>query len=184
LRSALVVMDVQDWLVERLGAVEALEPIARAITTARAAAIPLIYVGIRFREGSPDLNLRNRTFGNRRDPQREAEIRMHPTVAPRAGDIIVVKKRVSAFAGSDLEIVLRSANVESLALCGISTGGVVLSTLRQAADLDYGLTVLADACADPDPEVHQVLLRKVFPTQAEVTSVDRWATSLSIPEGA
>ncbi|MGH3189209.1 MAG: hypothetical protein ACRDOU_19340 [Streptosporangiaceae bacterium] len=34
---------------------------------------------------------------------------------------------------------------------------VVLSTLRQAADLDYRLTVLADGCLDPDPEVHRVL---------------------------
>ena len=54
----------------------------------------------------------------------------------------------------------------------------MLSTLRQAADLDYRLTVLADGCLDGDPEVHQVLLGKVFPRQAEVTTVAEWAASL------
>jgi nicotinamidase-related amidase len=55
---------------------------------------------------------------------------------------------------------------------------VVLSTLRQAADLDYRLTVLADGCLDADPQVHQVLLQKVFRRQAEVTNIADWTASL------
>src|SRR5690348_18417336 len=76
----------------------------------------------------------------------------------------------------------RSA-IGDLVLCGISTSGVVLSTLRQAADLDFGLTVLRDACADADDEVHRVLTEKVFPRQAEVVDVAAWAASLT-PAGA
>jgi len=53
-------------------------------------------------------------------------------------------------------------------LPGLSTSGVVLSTLREAADKDYRISVLSDCCADPDPEVHQLLLTKIFPRQAEV----------------
>jgi nicotinamidase-related amidase len=52
-----------------------------------------------------------------------------------------------------------------------STNGVVLSTLRAAADMDFRVTVLADGCADPDAEGHRVLLEKVFPRQAEVLTV-------------
>ena len=63
-------------------------------------------------------------------------------------------------------------------LAGIATSGVVLSTLRQAADLDYRLTVLADGCLDADPEVHQVLLGKLFPRQSEVTTIAEWAANL------
>ena len=87
---------------------------------------------------------------------------------------MVIKRRVSAFAGSDLDVLLRARRTEHLVLAGIATSGVVLSTLRQAADLDYRLTVLADGCLDADPEVHQVLLRKVFPRQAEVTTIADW----------
>jgi nicotinamidase-related amidase len=68
--------------------------------------------------------------------------------------------------------------VSSLVLAGIATSGVVLSTLRQAADLDYQLTVLADGCADADPEVHRVLLEKVFPRQAAVVTTEEWVRSL------
>jgi nicotinamidase-related amidase len=56
---------------------------------------------------------------------------------------------------------------------------VVLSTLRQAADLDYGLVVLSDGCLDADPEVHRVLTEKIFPRQAEVVTVAEWAGGLS-----
>jgi nicotinamidase-related amidase len=91
---------------------------------------------------------------------------------------------VSAFAGSDLGVVLRAGAVEELVLCGIATSGVVLSTLRAAADLDYGLTVLRDACADGDPEVHRVLMDRVFPRQAEVVDVAGWAAALAAPVSA
>lgn len=50
----------------------------------------------------------------------------------------------------------------------------MLSTLREAADLDYRLTVLADGCLDADPEVHRVLTEKVFPRQAEVCDIADW----------
>lgn len=55
------------------------------------------------------------------------------------------------------------------------------STLREAADRDYQLTVLGDACADADEEVHRVLLGKVFPRQATVLTAQAWAASLAEP---
>jgi nicotinamidase-related amidase len=91
---------------------------------------------------------------------------------------VITKKRVSAFAGSDLDIVLRAGDIDSLVLTGLATSGVVLSTLLQAADLDFGLTVLADGCLDGDPEVHRVLTEKVFPHQADVVTVDDWVTAI------
>jgi len=78
--------------------------------------------------------------------------------------------------------VLRGLDVDTMVLTGIATSGVVLSTLRQAADLDYRLVVLADGCLDADPEVHRVLTEKVFPRQADVTTVDEWIAQL--PEAA
>jgi nicotinamidase-related amidase len=74
---------------------------------------------------------------------------------------------------------LRGGDIDSLVLTGIATSGVVLSTLRQAADLDYRLTVLADGCRDADDEVHRVLTEKVFPRQADVTTIASWVASLT-----
>ena len=98
--------------------------------------------------------------------------RAYPALAPADEEVVVVKRRVSAFTGSDLEVILRAYGIQHLVLAGLSTSGVVLSTLREAADKDYRVTVLSDCCADRDEEVHRVLTTKVFLMQADVVGVE------------
>ena len=100
-------------------------------------------------------------------------------VAPHPGEPVVTKRRVRGFADSDLDAILRAHRAERLVLAGIATSGVVLSTFTQAADLDFDLVVLSDAVADADPEVHRVLLEKVFPKQAAVLTTAEWTASLA-----
>ena len=87
--------------------------------------------------------------------------------------------RVGAFATTDLESILRAQQVTSLVLLGIATSGVVLSTVRWAADADYELVVLEDGCADADEEVHRVLMHKVFPRQATVVQAQEFLQALA-----
>ncbi|WP_326559953.1 cysteine hydrolase family protein [Micromonospora sp. NBC_01796] len=180
-KQALLVMDVQHAVVERYPDPDYLPGLGEAIGAARTAGLPVIYVVVGFRPGYPEISTRNRMFGGLAGRTGAAgddrAMQIHPDVAPEPGDILVTKRRVSAFAGSDLDVVLRAGAIEHLVLTGIATSGVVLSTLRQAADLDFGLTVLADGCLDADPEVHRVLTRKVFPHQADVTTVADWVTA-------
>ncbi|MBO9203937.1 MULTISPECIES: cysteine hydrolase family protein [Niastella] len=178
-QTALLVMDMQLGILQNLpNTNKVLETIKEAITKARTNNIPVIYVTLTFRPGFPEINLNNKGFHNFKE--RIANIPMetysviHPALAPKENDIVVHKKRVSAFTGSDLEVVLRSQGINHLTLTGVATGGVVLSTLREAADKDYALTVLADGCADADEEVHRVLTTKVFLRQATVVSVNEW----------
>ncbi len=42
--------------------------------------------------------------------------KVQPAVEPQPGDVIVTKRRVSAFAGSDLDVVLRAGGIETLVL--------------------------------------------------------------------
>jgi nicotinamidase-related amidase len=180
-RQALLIMDVQQMIVGRVAdrAEALLDTLTRAAEAARSHGIPVIYVTVGFRPGAPEISPRNKIFSaTRMGGVDEAMTRIHPAVAPHDGDIEVVKKRVSAFAGSDLQMVLRAQEVDTLVLTGIATSGVVLSTLRQAADLDYRLTVLRDGCLDGDDEVHRVLLDKVFPRQADVVTTAEWAAAL------
>ncbi|MER8032374.1 cysteine hydrolase [Streptomyces bauhiniae] len=180
-KPALLVMDVQQAITERVPDPEYTPRLARAVAAARAAGVPVVYVVVGFRPGHPETRsspmFAALPEGAFTDGDPGAAI--HPDVAPQPGESIVTKKRVSAFTGSDLDLVLRGGGIDHLVLTGLATSGVVLSTLRQAADLDYRLTVLADGCGDADPEVHRVLTEKVFPRQAEVTSVDEWISGLS-----
>lgn len=181
--EALLVMDVQTEIVGRYGeeAQTLLLRINEATTAARSHGIPVIYVRIAFRDGAPEVSARNSSFAEAAKTGTRSELspgtQIHPDIAPRENDIVVTKRRVSAFAGSDLDVVLRSLGVTSLVLMGIATRGVVLSTVRQAADLDFKLTVLRDGCVDLDPEVHQMLLDKIFPRQASVITTAEWVQS-------
>lgn len=180
-RTALLIMDVQPEIVAQLGDDGLLERLSAAASAARGACVRVIYVKIGFRDGYPEIGRSSAMFGRLAslggfiDGQSST---IDPAVAPEPGDIVVTKKRVSAFAASDLEVILRAGAIDTLVLTGIATSGVVLSTLRQAADLDFTLTVLADGCSDRDEEVHRVLCEKVFPRQATVTTVDEWIGSL------
>jgi nicotinamidase-related amidase len=174
-------MDVQRVVVDRYPDPAYLPRLREAIGAARAGGLPVIHVVVGFRSGYPEISSRNKMFGALAGTTGaaggEQATQVHPDVAPEPGDVLVTKRRVSAFAGSDLDMVLRAGDIDHLVLTGIATSGVVLSTLRQAADLDFGLTVLADGCLDADPEVHRVLVEKVFPQQADVATVADWAAA-------
>jgi nicotinamidase-related amidase len=183
--TALLIMDVQSNIVSRLeDSKELISTLKGAIGTARAAGIPIIYVVVGFRKGFPEISLVNKSFSPIRQnsaamSSMEEPIAIYPAVAPQPGDIVVTKRRISAFTGSDLEVVLSGLGARHLVLTGIATSGVVLSTIREAADKDYRLTVLSDGCADMDNEVHTVLLTKVFPRQADVMTSEEWAVRLT-----
>jgi nicotinamidase-related amidase len=182
-RPVLLVMDFQHGIVERLGAPSVVEAAHRAVEAARAGAIPVMFVRVAFRSGYPEVAANNIAFGGVAQSgdsmtQDHPATQVHTAFEPRPDEPIILKRRVSAFSGSDLDVLLRAAGADTLIIAGIATSGVVLSTLRQAADLDYRLTVLSDACADPDAEVHRVLMEKVFPRQALVTTTDEWIHTL------
>ncbi len=177
--TALLVMDMQAAMVGMIPEQEQLlANVASAIAHARSSNMPVIYVVVGFRPGTPEISDRNKGFASGRQMfasiASEDFIRVHEAVAPAQNEVTVIKRRVSAFTGSDLEVVLRAGNIDHMVLTGIATSGVVLSTLREAADKDYHITVLSDSCADRDEEVHQVLLGKVFPRQATVSTTAEW----------
>jgi len=148
-RPVLLLMDFQHGVVESLGNPAVLAAADRAAAGARKAGIPVMFVRVGFRPGYPEISPSNGTFSAITTGAGDAYTEGHPATQVHA-----------ALAPLDGEPV------------------IVKRRVRQAADLDYRLTVLADACADRDPEVHRVLTEKVFPRQALVTTVDEWIASL------
>jgi nicotinamidase-related amidase len=184
LATALLVMDVQPAILGMLGeqGPAFAEITKKAIAAARRASIPVIYVVVGFRKGFPEMtdDTQNVSFAGLRKSGMAGleDVTVDPSLGALPEEMVVTKRRVSAFAGSDLEVILRGHRIEHIVLTGIATSGVVLSTVREASDKDYRISVLSDACADRDSEVHNVLIGKVFPRQAEVFTVDQWVTGL------
>jgi nicotinamidase-related amidase len=109
-------------------------------------------------------------------------------VAPLAGEPVVDKYRINAFAGTDLDRMLRQSGIDSLVLSGVSTSFVVEGTARDAVDRGFRTAVVADGCVDLQEESHRVALERVLPMLATVTdsaAVTGWlGTAPSRPQPA
>jgi len=134
--------------------------------------------------GLPEVSDRNKLFAAMKanpEHQKLFEDRagaIHPALGPEQNDIVVVKHRISAFAGTDLEMILRAKEIRTLVLFGIATSGVVLSTLLEACDADFENVVIGDCCADMDGELHRVLLERLFPRRGVVIAAEEFRQAL------
>jgi nicotinamidase-related amidase len=184
--TALLVMDFQVHIVDAISDADVLlSRTAAAIAVVRRHGGQIGYVRVAFEDSDfaaiPSTNKmfeRVAAMGNTVHSQSPATA-FHELVAPQEGDIVVRKTRVGAFSTTDLDGELRHRGITSLILTGISTSGVVLSTVRDAADRDYQLFVLSDACADRDRDVHDFLTEKIFPRQADVVTTTQLEELLS-----
>ncbi len=154
-KAAVLIMDYQNRVVSNViqdppGVVDRA---ARVLNGARQAGIPVIYI-VHRRPGALDPDA--------------PEGQIHPTVAPQPGEQIIAKSRPGAFSTTGLDVTLRERGVDTLVLVGTYTSGCVLSTVRWAADINYKLAVVGDACADRDPQIHHFLVSKIFPWQCTV----------------
>jgi len=153
-----------------------IERCSSVLRSARKAGMPVIHVKVGFRPGLPEVSMRNRLLASiKSSPQHQKLFEgesgaIHPALGTAQDDIVVAKHRISAFPGSDLQMILRSREVDTLVLFGIATSGVVLSTLLEACDADYRTVVIADCCADTDAELHRVLIERLFPLRGEVAT--------------
>ena len=185
--TALLVMDYQTTIVERFsgGAAGLTTRVAGVIASARESGVRVIYIVVGFRPGYPEVSPRNLSFKTLRASNSfaasSAGIEIHRELAPREDEVVVTKHRVSGFHGTDLDMILHANGIETLVMMGIATSGVVLSTLRQAADADYSCVVVKDGCADLDAEVHRVLTEKVFPRQAKVVTFEDVVVAMRRP---
>ena len=176
--AALLVMDYQvDTLTTFMTPAQSADAIACVpdlLAAARDAGMMVIHVVVAFRPGHPEASPHNPVFSalkaNGMLVAGSEGAAIHPAAAAREGEPIVVKHRISPFVGTDLETLLRASGIDTLVLAGVHTSGVVLSTVRHAGDLDYRLVVIRDCCADPDAEVHAMLLNTVIAKQAAVVT--------------
>jgi len=177
--GAVVTLDLQQGVVATYATDPAFIPRAAAVVAeARRARVPVIHVRVGFRPDVPEASPRNRFLGAVKASIPHQRFfsgvsgALHPGLGLARGDLLVTKSRVSAFAGTDLEILLRAADRQDIALLGIATSGAVLATALQAADLDYRTFIVGDCCADAPQSVHEQLIAHVLPQQATVLTAE------------
>jgi len=180
-RVALLLLDFQVGIMSLLPENNpVLDNTASAIAIARKHGVQVAYIRVSLDEAEvqavPETNFSFARFKQSKEmlarvlPDSPTS-QFHPKVAPKDGDLVNRKIRAGPFMVNPSKTMLddfTAKGINVVFLAGVSTSGAVLSSLRQLWDLDYGLFVLEDCCADPDEEVHRILCEKVFQRSAKV----------------
>jgi nicotinamidase-related amidase len=176
-QAALLVMDYQNGILGMVDRDQALPIATNLIRTFREHGGHVGYVRVAFTDA--DYAAFTETSGMARSATPERREALHDDspstqiadeIAPQDGDIVVRKVRVGAFSTTNLHEQLQARGINTIVLAGISSSGVVHSTVLDGFDRDYRVIVVEDACFDPDPEVHAFLMTRVFTKRGEVVS--------------
>jgi gluconolactonase len=176
-RCALLLMDFQIDIAIKGGkmAPDDAEALARfdaavaaaneAAVAARAAGVPVIQIAVGRRPGEGPFNPNAPMFAYMAAQDALVEgskgFAFRPDSQPADGDVVVVKRGVSAFAGTGLGPWLQGHGIDTVALTGLVTHWVVEGTARHAADLGYRVIVLADGCASGGMDRHDGALANI-----------------------
>ncbi|MDQ7803022.1 isochorismatase family cysteine hydrolase [Amycolatopsis sp. A133] len=165
--EALIVGDIQRGIIGQFGFTrQVVAPLTGLLPRVRAAGALVVHVQTAFRVNRADLppgNALFSTFFDAGDVFHEGSPGIEPALPVLGEDVVVRKRRASAFAGTDLDLVLRARGVDAVTITGVATSAMVAATAYDAADRGYRVAVLADGCADEDPAVHGFFMERVFP---------------------
>ncbi|MGL6070262.1 cysteine hydrolase family protein [Craterilacuibacter sp.] len=150
-----------------------LEHLPRLIASLRQYGIPVIHARIGFSDDYRELPRASPLFAS---AAINGALRLstpgcdfHPAALPLPGESVLLKRRVNAFHGTALDLLLRNMRCERLLIAGCATDLAVQSTARDAHDRDYRVTVLGGFCIAASDADHDDSLRLL----ARVAQVSR-----------
>lgn len=179
-KQAVLVVDLQNEYLPSgklplAGIDSALKNAARVIADARSNAIPVIHIRHEFvTPGTPFFV-----------PGTDG-VKIHPTVAPTEGELVITKNYPNSFLQTDLKQTLDEKGVEEVTVVGAMSHMCIDATARAASDFGYKTTVIHDACATRDLEfggqvvpaaqVHTALMSALEFGYAKVIKTDEYLT--------
>ena len=101
-----------------------------------------------------------------------------PEIASLPAAVHVVKRQMSAFFGTELDLQLRRRGCDAVVICGVATNFGVEATARAAFDLNYEVVIAADACGSVAPGLHEFAVGNILPRIARVRSTTEIVAAL------
>ncbi|MFC5182170.1 cysteine hydrolase family protein [Actinomadura harenae] len=177
--TALIIGDIQQGITGSYPfAEQVVAPLTDLLPRAREAGVLVVFVHFGFRPNGTDLPPDNdlfKSFFDAGDAFHEGSPGTEIALPVADEDVVVLKRRAGAFAGTDLDLVLRSRGVDTVVVAGVATSAMVAATCYDAADRGYHVSVLRDGCGDGDPAIHDFFMDAVFPARGfEVTTCAKW----------
>lgn len=143
--------------------------VSRLLRFARAAGVPVTHVRTAYREDLRDATLHMRDRRIRLCIEGTPGAEFFPSVRPAPGEKTVVKKRYSAFFGTDLEKHLDRLDADTLILAGVNTHACVRQTAVDAYQRDLRVVIPREAVGGPDAAQHRTSLK--YLTRASIGRV-------------
>lgn len=154
-----------------MGTDDCLAEAARVLAAARAAGILVVHTRVSFCANGVDGGVFFRKVGALRHFVGDTPLgQIMPQVAPRPGEIVIVKQYASAFFGTSLAATLTAAKVDTLIITGVSTSGCVRATAVDAVQHGFIPLVARDAVGDRDEQPHKANLFDLQAKYAEVVT--------------
>jgi nicotinamidase-related amidase len=117
---------------------------------------------------------RDRSNGHKRlgilAPPGSKEAEFLPEVAPQGDEIIINKTASGVFSSTNLNYVLQNLGVHELVVCGVYSNECVETTIRDACDLGYLVSMVEDACTTVTPELHKATITTLRDRYAEIVT--------------
>ncbi|MCM2371501.1 cysteine hydrolase family protein [Aporhodopirellula aestuarii] len=103
---------------------------------------------------------------------READFLEQVAPDPAFDEIVINKTASGVFSSTNIHYVLKNMGIESLFVVGVYTNECVETTIRDACDLGYLVTVVEDCCATVTPELHEASLSTLRDRYARVLTLN------------
>ncbi len=176
-RAALLIVDMQMYFLDEsshacmYSGLAVLPHIKRLIERFREAGRPVIFTRHAHSPDGGDLGIMGQWWSDMCiEGSPESEI--HPNIAPRPEERVILKQRYSAFYNTDLEAALQDQNIEDVVICGVMTNLCCETTARDAFIRDYRVFFPADGTGSANEEMHLATLMNLAYGFAKITTVD------------
>jgi nicotinamidase-related amidase len=155
---------------------------AALLAAARAAAVPVFYVGSGYNSRYDGLN-RTVTLFAEHEPEGRLQVsswgaRFHDGIEPHDGDTVFYRGGIGAFAATDIGDHLPPPDGTRVYLAGVSTRLVVEAAVFEFTDRGYAVTVVEDCCAAASPQAHEDAV-KTLRMFAEIASAEQVIARIS-----
>ncbi|OZE43140.1 MULTISPECIES: isochorismatase family protein [unclassified Rhodococcus (in: high G+C Gram-positive bacteria)] len=171
--AVLVVDIVAAYLVDgsplRAPVEAAVEAAAQLVSVARSAGVPVVFTRVSYQPGGTDGGLFTTKIPALTVFEEGSELGEFP-VDPRpiVGETVVTKQYASAFFGTSLAATLTARGIDTLYICGLTTSGCIRASATDALQHGFRPLVVADACGDREPGMHESNLLDLQAKYADV----------------
>lgn len=186
-RPAVVVVDMCRAYFEEdsplyAGVPDVADACVELVAGARAVDVPVLWTRVEFEPGGADGGVFYRKVGALAVFDRGQPLGgWLDSLTPEPGDVVITKQYASGFFGTSLAATLTSGGIDTVVIAGVSTSGCVRATALDACQYGFVPIVVAEACGDRDPGVHQANLFDLDNKYADVEPLDEVLRSLGVP---